>query len=43
MANFKWVSKIRIMLELLPMPVGSENMMYNDCKIVHHLNVLECI
>jgi len=43
MANFKWFSKIRIMLERLPRPVGSENLMYNDYKIVHHLNVLECI
>ena len=26
MANFKWFSKIRIMLERLPRPVGSENL-----------------
>ena len=43
MANFRCFLKIGIILEHLPVSIGSENLTDNDCKIVHHLNVLECI
>lgn len=42
MVNFNCFSEVEIILEHLPMSID-KNLMYDDCKIVHQLNALECI
>lgn len=41
--KFQLFYKIGILLEHLSISIGSENLMYNDCKIVQQLNVSERI